>query len=100
MNTNKVKTVIKLGAEWCAPCRLYSPTFNKVSEMEEYKDITFEEIDIENSENGDILTEKYNIRSVPTTLLLDENDDVIYKLMGNVPMKDLVDVINKSLEDR
>lgn len=42
MNTNKVKKVMRIGASWCAPCRLYAPTFKKVSEMEEYSDITFE----------------------------------------------------------
>jgi thiol-disulfide isomerase/thioredoxin len=100
MNTNKVKKVIKLGAEWCGPCHAYSPTFKKVSNLEEYKDLTFEEIDIEDSEDGDIFAEKYQIKSVPTTILLDENDEVIYKLMGNIPLKDLTDVINKALEDR
>jgi protein associated with RNAse G/E len=33
-------------------------------------------------------------------VLADENGDVIYKLMGNVPLKDFIEIINKALEDR
>ena len=98
MNTNKVTKVIKFSASWCMPCRRYAPTFKRVSEMEEYKDIEFKSVDIENDEDADVLVAKFGIRSVPTILLLDENDNVIYKLMGNTSLKDFTDVINKALE--
>ena len=100
MNTNKVTKVIKFSASWCMPCRRYAPTFKRVSEMEEYKDIAFEAIEIDDGGDYDLEIEKYGIKSVPTTLLLDENGDPIYKLMGVMPEKDLVDIINKALEDR
>ena len=100
MNTNKVTKVIKFSASWCMPCRRYAPTFKRVSEMEDYKDITFEAIEIDDGGDYDLEIEKYGIKSVPTTLLLDENGDPIYKLMGVMPEKDLVDIINKALEDR
>ena len=90
--------VIKFGASWCGPCRVFANTFKKVSEMEEYKDIEFKSVDIENDEDADVLVAKFGIRSVPTILLLDENDNVIYKLMGNTSLKDFTDVINKALE--
>lgn len=100
MNENKVASVIKFSASWCAPCRVYADTFKRVSEMDEFKGIEFKSIDIENDEDGELMVEKYQIRSVPTTILADENGDVIYKLMGNVSLKDLIDFINKTLEDR
>ena len=100
MNTNKVKKITKFSASWCMPCKVFAKTFHKVSELEEYKDIEFKEVDIENDDDGDTLTEKYQIKSVPTTVLLDENDDVIYKVMGNIPEKDFVTIINESLKDR
>ena len=53
MNTNKVKKIIKLSTTWCGPCRAFGSTFHRVSEMEEYKDIEFKEIDIEKDETGD-----------------------------------------------
>lgn len=100
MNENKTKMVIKFSATWCGPCRVFASTFKNVSEMEEYSGIEFKSIDIENDEDGELMVEKYQIRSVPTTILADENGDVIYKLMGNVPLKDLIDIINKTLEDK
>ena len=100
MNPNKVKKVLRIGASWCAPCRLYAPTFKKVSEMEEYSNITFESIEIDDGEDHDLEVAKYDIRSVPTTILLDENNEPIYKLMGRIPENDLITIINEALKDR
>jgi thioredoxin-related protein len=71
-----------------------------VKEMDEYKDIEFKEVDIENDEDGEVLAEKFQVRSVPTTILLDENDELIYKVMGNIPQKDLTNLINEALKNR
>ena len=93
-----LKKIIDAKASWCGPCRVYANTFKKISEMEEYKDIEFKSVDIEEDEGGDILVEKYGIRGVPTTILLDENDNAIFKLSGNIRDKDLIDVINDALK--
>jgi len=74
-----IKKVIKLSASWCVPCKAYAKIFEEVGNNEEFKDILFEDVDIE--ENNDI-AEKYKIRSVPTTLFFDENDNVIQKVSG------------------
>jgi thiol-disulfide isomerase/thioredoxin len=100
MNNNKVKKVVEISASWCAPCKAYAPVFKKVSEMEEFKGVTFETLEIDDDEDHDLEVEKFGIKSVPTTILLDENDEPIYKLMGNVPEKDLVELITKCLNER
>ena len=102
MNTNKTKKVLKFSASWCAPCRMYASTFKTASEMEDFKDITFETIDIDKKDDSEtaLMLEKFSIKSVPTTILFDENDNPIYKLMGNIPLKDLVDIINSTLKDK
>ena len=96
MNTNKVKKIVKYSADWCAPCHAYAPTFKTVSEMDEFKDLEFEVIDIEKRKDMNPTFEKLGIRSIPTTILFDENDEPIYKVMGNIPMKDLISLINHS----
>lgn len=92
-----LKTVLDMKAQWCGPCRVFANTFKKVSEMEQYKDIEFKSIDIENDEDADLLVAKYQVKSIPTIILADENGDVIYKLMGNVPLKDFTDIIDKAI---
>lgn len=91
--------ILKFSASWCGPCRVFANTFKKVSEMEKYKDIEFKSIDIEEDE-GELYVEKYNIRSVPTILLLDEDDNIIYKLSGNIPLDDFVSMINNAMEQK
>lgn len=91
-----VKKIIKFSATWCAPCRFYAETFHKVENKEEFKDIEFKELDIEN-DDAEILVQKYGIRNVPTTLILNENDELIYKLIGNIKESDLVDAINDAI---
>ena len=59
----------------------------------------FKEIDIEKDEDGEVLAEKYQVRSVPTTVLVDEDGEPIYKVMGNIPEKDFITIINESLKD-
>ena len=93
----KVSKVIKCSAVWCQPCRVFAKTFEKVAEMEKYNGIEFKEVDIENDEGAEILVEKFGIRSVPTTLILDEEDNLIYKLIGNVSMNDFTDVLDKAI---
>ena len=100
MNNNKVKRITKFSADWCVPCRNYAPTFKKVSEMDEFKDLEFEVIDIERRKDMSPIFEKLGIKSIPTTILFDENNEPIYKVMGNVPLKDLIDLINTALQDR
>lgn len=91
--------ILKFSASWCGPCRVFANTFKKVSEMEKYKDIEFKSIDIEEDE-GELYVEKYNIKSVPTILILDENDKIIYKLSGNIPLDDFISMINNAMEQK
>ena len=95
MNKKKVARVIKMSASWCRPCKAFTPTFKKASELPEFKDIEFKSIDIEEDESG--IVEKLGIRTVPTTVLFDEDDAPIYKVIGNIPFNDFVKIINTAL---
>lgn len=90
--------VIKLSAQWCAPCRFYAETFHKVSENEEFKDIEFKALDIENDEEAEPLVNQFGVRGVPTTLIMGEDGKLIYKLTGNIKESDLIAAINEAIK--
>ena len=76
-----VNKILKMSASWCGPCKVYKRTFESVANDEKYKGIDFVEVDIEENED---LTEQYSIKSVPTTVFLDENENVLCMLNGNI----------------
>lgn len=66
--------VVKLlyfSAEWCGPCNTQSPIVDDVKE--EYNEsVEFDKVDIdENQEKGT----KYQVRSLPTIIILTEDED-------------------------
>lgn len=90
--------VIKLSAQWCAPCRIYAETFKKVSGMEEFKDIEFKALDVEDDAEAEDLVNRFGVRGVPTTLIMNENGELIYKMTGNLKEAALVETINDALK--
>ena len=77
--------IIKFGKDGCAPC-------STVSHLLQTWAVNYEEFDIMLAENVDDII-KYNIKNVPTTMLVDENGEVVKKVIGaNVEqLKDLVE---------
>ena len=92
-----VTKCLKFGATWCAPCKALKPNFEKVSQMEEFKDIQFIEYDIEEEDSEDLVI-KYGIRSVPTVVLLDENDNVLKKSIGSIPEDTLIEIVKSEVQ--
>ncbi|TNE81815.1 MAG: thioredoxin [Bacteroidetes bacterium] len=43
------KVVVKFYADWCGNCRLFAPKFRKMSDKDEYQDITFLDVNAEES---------------------------------------------------
>lgn len=71
--------VLKFSASWCAPCRAYKPTFDKVSKMDEFGDIEFQELDVDENED---LAVRYGIRGVPSTIFINNKGEMVDRLAG------------------
>ena len=93
-----VSKIIKGWASWCGPCRTYTPIFERVSKMEQFKDVKFESLDMEDEENDGVI-DKYKIMGVPTTVVVDENGKMIEKRSGLIMESDLVEWLNKLVEE-
>lgn len=70
-----MKKIIKFWAPWCGPCRMYAPTFDKVAEKYNGQ---VETININVDENQD-LARKYNVSSIPYTVLIKQDGTEISK---------------------
>ena len=75
---------------------MLEPIFKKISVLEEFKDIEFKSLDADDNEASDIV-EKFQIRNVPTILVLNENNELVNKLIGAVPESKLLEFCRESL---
>ena len=83
-----MKKVIKFYADWCGPCKLYAPIFDKVSE--ELKDqAEFVNVNIEKDTTG--LAAQYKVQAIPTTVVI--KDGVEQTKSGRLDEADLKNFI-------
>ncbi len=79
--------LIDFWADWCGPCKMFAPTYEKVSE--EYDNIVFAKVDTEAHQE---LAAQFQIRSIPTLVVF--KDQVgIFAQPGALPEEGLRDLI-------
>ena len=81
--------LIDFWAEWCGPCRMFAPTFEKASE--ENDDIVFGKVDTEAQQQ---LAGSFGIRSIPTLMVFRDNV-LLYNEAGALPPAALEDLITQ-----
>ncbi|MEE8456947.1 MAG: thioredoxin [Acidimicrobiia bacterium] len=81
--------LIDFWADWCGPCKMFAPTYEKVSE--EYPDIVFAKVDTEANQE---LAGQFQIRSIPT-LVAFKNQIGILSQPGALPEQGLKDLIGQ-----
>ncbi len=81
---SKIPVVVDIWAEWCGPCRMYSPIIDEVSKDYDGK-IKFAKVNADESER---VVQKYNVTSIPTTLLV-KNGEIKAMNVGAVPREAL-----------
>ena len=64
-----MKDVIKFYADWCGPCKSYTPFFNEVKE-ELKENYNFVEVDVDNDVTG--IAANFKIMSIPATVVVNE----------------------------
>ncbi len=84
--------LIDFWAQWCGPCRMFGPIFEKVSEKN--PDIVFAKVDTEKEQD---LAAAFGIQSIPT-LAIFRDKILLYKQPGSLPEAALVDLIKQVKE--
>lgn len=82
--------LLKFTADWCASCKALS------SKLEDFKLCEIEEVDVEEEIDTSI---EFKIRSLPTIVLVDEENKEIDRLIGNVSISDIEKLVNKHLNN-
>ena len=82
--------LVDFWAEWCAPCRMLTPAFEKLAETYG-NDISFAKVNVDELPE---VASQYGIRSIPTLLLLREGK-VVERLIGARPYRDLARVLDQ-----
>lgn len=96
INFNSVyMEIIKFSAQWCGPCKVYQSEWNKAKEANQDSNVVFKEVDIDLDEDN--LVERYNIKSVPTTIMVDK-DNLLYRFTGVKKSTELTQDIWKVLD--
>lgn len=72
-------TLIDFWAEWCNPCKRMSPILDKIDQNRD--DVVLVKVDAD-SDNNENLMREYDIRSIPTLVLLDPEGNPVGELIG------------------
>jgi thioredoxin 1 len=83
------KKVIKFYAEWCGPCKVYGPTFERVKQQLQ-EGIEFVEVNVEN--DPDNLAGEFKVRGIPLTVVLEDGEKIKEKSgrLSETELKELI----------
>lgn len=89
---NNEIVLIDFWAEWCGPCKMFGPVYEKMSEK--YPDIAFTKVDTEAEQQ---LAGAFGIQSIPTLAIFRDNI-LLFKQPGALPEHALEDIIGQVLK--
>ena len=81
--------VLDFYADWCNPCKSLAPVLDKVIEE---KGLELTKVNIE--EDTEDLSIKYNVRNIPTVVVIDENGDEVKRFTGMKQESDVREFLN------
>ena len=90
--TNNDFVIVDFWAPWCAPCRSFAPTYEKVSD--DFPDIVFAKV---NTEDEQEIAINFQIRSIPTLMIFREKI-IIYSEAGALPESGFRDLVGRASE--
>jgi len=85
-------TLVDFWAEWCGPCRMVAPIIEELAEEYDGKAL-IGKVDVDS--NPDVAM-KYNIRSIPTILIL-KDGEVVDKQIGATTKQKLTEKLEAHL---
>jgi thioredoxin 1 len=84
--------LVDFWAEWCGPCRMFGPVYEKVSER--HGDAVFGKVDTEAQPE---VAATFKIASIPTLMIIRDNV-VLFSQAGALPEAALEELVTKAKE--
>ena len=87
---SSVPVLIDFWAEWCGPCKQLMPTIDKIAQ--DYKGkVIVAKVNVDNERD---IAAQYNVRGIPNLIIFNAGQPQ-EQLVGNVPEKQITDILNK-----
>lgn len=86
------ETIVDFWAEWCGPCKTFSPIFNEISDM--YPSVNFIKINVDENQE---LCQELEIMSIPT-LQFYSNNVLHSEIVGVITKNELIQFINENID--
>ena len=83
-------TVYYFSADWCGPCKMFKPVVQQVSQESKIF------VNYVNVDYDAVLTEKYNIKSIPTIVIADDSGNAVFQNSGVMTRDQLLAALNSS----
>ena len=68
--------LLYFSAAWCGPCKALGPTV----QLLQAQGLNIQKVDVDHDQT---LSAQYSVKSIPTLIKIDQNGNVIGRLMGN-----------------
>lgn len=82
-------------ADWCGPCKMVLPVLDELSQMPEFSNVNIVKVNVDNSAD---IAQKYNVRGIPTLMLV-QNGQVVATKSGTQTKEQLKAFINSNIKD-
>lgn len=80
-----MKKILYFSAPWCGPCTMFGPVMEQIGQI-----VPVEKINVDDNPT---LAATYNVRSVPTTIILRDNQEV-QRFIGAKPKNVILESCN------
>ena len=90
---NYDKIVLIFTADWCSPCQLISPHIIEISKDINCKNIKFFKVNVDNHPE---LSNKYDIRNIPTFILIQSDNNLAFRNRPNLGIFDITSENNEN----
>jgi thioredoxin 1 len=81
--------VMYFSADWCGPCKVFKPIVQQVSQ-ELGISVNYINVDYDAS-----FTQKYSITSVPTIMITNDQEEVVYRKSGVMSRDQVISMFNQ-----